>query len=64
MLKHIQTIRRQDPTNSLSVFDNSVVLTLKELRFLVWWPGANTGFKFGWGKLVTRIWDTKIAQTA
>ena len=34
MLKHTQTIRRQDPTNCLSVFDNFVVLTLKGLTFL------------------------------
>ena len=32
MVKHTQTIRRQQPTNSLSVFDNFVVLALKGLK--------------------------------
>ena len=31
MVKHIQTIRRQKPTNYLSVFDHFVGLRLKEL---------------------------------
>ena len=31
MVKHTQTIRRQQPTNCLSVFDHFVVLTLKGL---------------------------------
>ena len=32
MVKHIETIRRQQPTNCLSVFDHFVVLALKGLR--------------------------------
>ena len=35
MAKQIQTIRRQQPTNSLSVFDHFVGLALKPLQ-----PGA------------------------
>ena len=31
MFKHIQTIRRQQPTNSLNVFDHFVGLAFKEL---------------------------------
>ena len=31
MAKHIHTIRRQQPTNCLSVFDHFVGLALKEL---------------------------------
>ena len=31
MVKHTQTIRRQEPTNCLSVFDNFVGLALKGL---------------------------------
>ena len=31
MVKHTQTIRRQKPTNSLSVFDHFVRLALKAL---------------------------------
>ena len=31
MVKHIQTIRRQQPTNCLSVFDHFVKLALKGL---------------------------------
>ena len=37
MVKHTQTIRRQTPTNCLSVFDHFVGLVLKELYF---WQGA------------------------
>ena len=33
MVKHIQTIRRQKPTNCLSVFDHFVGLALKGLIF-------------------------------
>ena len=33
MAKHIQTIRRQKPTNCLSVFDHFVGLTLKGLAY-------------------------------
>ena len=32
MVKHTQTIRRQQPTNCLSVFDHFVQLVLKGLR--------------------------------
>ena len=32
MVKHAQTIRRQKPTNCLSVFDHFVGLALKGLR--------------------------------
>ena len=32
MVKHTQTIRRQKPTNCLSVFDNFVGLALKGLN--------------------------------
>ena len=32
MVKHIQTIRRQQPTNCLSVFDHFVGLALKGLN--------------------------------
>ena len=34
MVKHTQTIRRQQPTNCLSVFDHFVGLALKGLRLL------------------------------
>ena len=34
MVKHTQTIRRQQPTNCLSVFDHFVGLALKELMLL------------------------------
>ena len=33
MVKHTQTIRREFPTNCLSVFDHFVILALKGLRF-------------------------------
>ena len=33
MVKHIQTIRRQQPTNCLSVFDDFARLTLKGLNY-------------------------------
>ena len=32
MVKHTETIRRQQPTNCLSMFDDFVKLVLKELR--------------------------------
>ena len=32
MVKHTQTIRRQEPENFLSVFDHFVGLTLKGLK--------------------------------
>ena len=35
MVKHTQTIRRQQPTNCLSVFDHFVGLALNGLKFLV-----------------------------
>ena len=35
MVKHIQTIRRQKPTNGLSVLENFVGLVLKELSFVL-----------------------------
>ena len=34
MAKHTQIIRRQQPTNCLSVFDHFVGLALKRLRIL------------------------------
>ena len=34
MVKHIQTIRRQQPTNCLGVFDHFVGLELKELKLV------------------------------
>ena len=34
MVKHTQTIRRQQPTNCLSLFDYFVELALKRLLFL------------------------------
>ena len=34
MVKHTQTIRLQQPTNCLSVFDHFVGLALKELIFM------------------------------
>ena len=33
MVKHTQTIRRQQPTNGLSVFDHFVGLAVKVIRF-------------------------------
>ena len=33
MVKHTQTIRRQQPTNCLSDFDHFVNLALKELKY-------------------------------
>ena len=42
MVKHIQTIRRQKPTNCVSVFDNFVGLALKGLtlqRYLIYFQG-------------------------
>ena len=35
MVNHTQTIRRQKPTNCLSVFDHFVGLALKRLRILI-----------------------------
>ena len=37
LVKHTQTIRRQKPTNSLSVFDQLIGLVLKGLIFLGFW---------------------------
>ena len=35
MVKHTHTIRRQKPTNCLSVFDDFVGLALKGLSFMI-----------------------------
>ena len=35
MVKHIQTIHRQQPANCLSVFDHFLGLALKELSFII-----------------------------
>ena len=35
MIKHTQTIRQQQPTNCLSVFDHFVGLALKGLNILI-----------------------------
>ena len=40
MVKHTQTIRRQQATNYLSVFDHFVGLTLKGLNASIWKIGA------------------------
>ena len=42
MFKHTETIRRQRPTNCLSVFDHSVGLVLKGLRENVIYTAAST----------------------
>ena len=34
MVQHTKTIRRQEPTNGLNVFDHFVVLALKGLNYL------------------------------
>ena len=44
MLKHTQTIRRQQPTNCFSVFDHIVGLPLKGLILK---PISNAFFNFG-----------------
>ena len=38
MVKHTQTIRRQQPANCLSVFDLFVELSLKELNYGIIYP--------------------------
>ena len=45
MVKHTQTIRRQKPTNCLSVFDHFVGLALKGLRYV------------DKGKQISRCWQ-------
>ena len=42
MVKHTQTIRRQKPTNCLSVFDHFVGLALKVLIQLCHFPSLIT----------------------
>ena len=47
MVKHAQTIRRQDPTNCLSVFDHILGLLRKGLTRL-------------WKSIVSKIFQRKI----
>ena len=51
MVKHTQTIRRQQPTNCLSVFGHFVKMAFKRL------PTAQNSLQdlFNWGSLNTRL---------
>ena len=64
MVKHIQTIRRQKPTNCLSVFDHFVGLALKGLSVItfinvqLWQLGPETRLKLSpkMGVLKVKKW--------
>ena len=59
MVKHTQTIRRQQPTNCLSVFDHFVGLVLKGLKiscktltFIYFENGDNRNWLKNWSLLI------------